>query len=217
MPEPDLATLAAGISEPWSGMVLSDRSEVTRWPAPFLRGGGIWKVEYMTHHYLAFYVGWMPGSPSTRLDNPVRFVTFARAAGLLLDTEPRRVAYVKAFLGLTEDELQGLVEAPAEIPFVVPRTAAEVEARAAADPEYRDVMLPIALEEVKRRRELEATIVPKIARLRLPGAAPWRGVVHGIARGRRIVRFEITLPADGWVQARMQVVAEDVPVTQVSP
>jgi hypothetical protein len=92
---PDRAAIAAGLDAFLVGMVLSDRSDLTLRAAPFLVRGRIWDLEHFGHaHPYYAHIGELSGAPSVSLSSSEAFVAFAQKAGVRLDTEVARAAYV---------------------------------------------------------------------------------------------------------------------------
>ena len=192
-------------------MVSDERTELVARAAPFLVRGMIWDMEHFGHaHPFYAHIGELPGAPSVALSSSASFVAFTRSAGLVLDTEVARAAYVKTFLEL-DPEVLVLLESGQDIRFNVPRE------RSAVSREVLDLLGPAVLEEVQRRRHVEDHLAPAIAPLCLRGAGPLHGVVHAIKRQQKLVRIEVTLEKSGAIAAREVLLAEHVPVPMVYP
>jgi hypothetical protein len=92
--------IAVGLGDRLAAMVLDERrARLTQIPTPFLRRGHIWSLLYlvMPHGFRA-QIGELPDSPSVQFDSTERLLAFVRAAGLALDSNAGRVAYVKYYL-----------------------------------------------------------------------------------------------------------------------
>ena len=209
---PDRARLAAGL-EAFLGDMVRERSEIVARPTPFLARGTIWDVMHYGHsHPFYFHLGAIEGSPTVVLSSSSALVGFARQAGLVLDDDAKRVAYVKTFLSLDPKILQ-LLESPQDIHFTVPRDIASMTVPA----EDMEALRPIFLEEIQRRRQVEDRHAGSIKPMCLKGAFPFRGVIHAIKRQQTLVRLEVTLERSGEVAVRELVLAEQVPVPAVYP
>jgi hypothetical protein len=208
---PDRGSLAVGLDPFLAGMVLDERTDLVARAAPFLAHGRIWDLEHFGHaHPFYAHVGELPGAPSVALSSSASFVAFARSAGLVLDTEAARAAYVKTFVALDPDVLV-LLESGQDIRFDVPRE------RSAVSRELLDLLGPAILEEVERRRYVEDHLAHGIAPVCLRGAGPCHGVVYAIKRQQKLVRIEVTLEKSGAVAAHEVILAERVPVPMVYP
>ena len=215
--------IAVGLEASLANLVMDgDRARLTARPAPFLRRGHLWNLEYRGKSHPTYAcIGELPGAPSVELGSAEALVAFARSAGLGLDDEVARVAYVKTYL-----ELDGLnvVESGSEIPFTVAASLdsglGAVDAGADADRETR------VLEEgfrneyerlVEQRRTLESKVVPSLAPLCLHGRGPFLGVVYALDSRRDLLRLKVALQSDGTVTTHDEVVARDLPVHAVAP
>jgi hypothetical protein len=188
-------------------------AEITAHPAPFLRCGAIYDVEYFGHNHPSyFHVAWLPERPTRALSQPSDLLAFVREAGLDLDTEERRTTYVKTFLGL-DAAYQQLLESVQDFRFVV--------ARDMSDPSVAELLsidpqAPIR-DQIGLRRHIEDEIGKRIKPLRLPEPAPWRGAIHAIKKPVTLVRLDVTLGPSGDVGVREKTLATGVPVMMTSP
>jgi hypothetical protein len=212
-PPPDRARLAEGLDAFLGDMVRSDRSEIVARPAPFLARGTIWDgLHYGHSHPFYFHLGSIEGTPTVALSSSSALVGFARQAGLMLDDDAKRVVYLKTFLSLDPKILQ-LLESPQDIHFTAPRDIASLTLSA----EDMEMLRPIILDEIQRRRQIEDRHSASIKPMCLKGAFPFRGVIHAIKRQQTLVRLEVTLERSGEVAVREVVLAERVPVPAVYP
>jgi hypothetical protein len=218
----DARRIATGLDASLANLVLDGaRARLTARAASFLHGGHIWNFEYRgTYHPSYACIGELPGAPSVELGSAEAFLAFARGAGLRLDDDVARVAYVKTYL-----ELEGLdvVESGSDIPFAVaalPNSGlGGFDAGADADPATRlqDELRHEVASLLEKRRILESRVVPSLAPLCLHGRGPFWGVVHALDSGHQLLRLEVALERDGTVTTHGLVVARDLPVRPFVP
>lgn len=212
-PPPDRARLAAGLDAFLAGIVQSDRTDLTAASTPFLTRGRIWDLEQFGHaHPLYAHLGAIEGSPTVNLSSSRAFSDFARSAGLALDDAAARIAYVKMYLA-RDPEILWLVESTEQMHFTVPRERADLKLSA----EEMETVGPMILEDVERRREVEARHLAGLQPICLAGKGPFHGVIHAIQRQQRLLRIDVTLERSGEITAREKLLAERVPVTVVYP
>jgi hypothetical protein len=212
-PKPDGLALAAGLEPYLADMIRSPMAEITAPPAPFLRCGAIYDVEYFgRYHPTYFHVAWLQERPTRALSQPSKLLAFVREAGLMLDTEERRTTYVKTFIRL-DAAYQQLLESVQDFRFTV--------ARDMSDPSVAELLsidpqAPIR-DQIALRRHIEDVLGKRIKPLRLPGSAPWRGAIHAIKKPVMLVRLDVTLGPSGDVGFSEKTLITGVPVTMVVP
>jgi hypothetical protein len=195
---------------------LSQRAvKVTPEEAPFLGAGSMFRVERTIRvgeptvdHPSFFHLVQLPGKGTRGLHNDADWEWMRASARVLLETEPKRVAYVSRYVDMlcsarmryawpvkSIDELQLLTSADAD---AMPRAGTEAEAVAARAlvVQYRNIIKPLAL----------------------PGdAAPWRGALFANGRHRLILRVDVLLLADGKITLTDNVLEKDAPIPGVFP
>jgi hypothetical protein len=209
----DRGLLAAGLASELARQVQDERTVITPQPAPFLVRGKIWEVEYGSRfHPMVVQLGEVEGGPTAVLSSSAAFLDFARRAGLALDDEARRTAYVRTYLSM-EPRYFVIVEALSGIPFTVARDLKDMKNMDdlfKIDPGARtEIEAGIA-----KRREIEERHGAAIKPLCLRGTGPFRGAVHAIADGA-LVRLDLTLDPGGAVAVREEVLVTGVPLPMV--
>jgi hypothetical protein len=141
-------------------LVEDARSEVTEWPAPFLKRYRIYRVEHFaTHRPVLLYAGYAPGAKLIVLNgDPAKFVALAHADGVQIRSVEMALAYVEALFETTRDmsELTYVVRGVEDILFRAghaPVLRSPIEApRGTLVPGGVDVTLYVMRQAVLERR-----------------------------------------------------------------
>jgi len=198
------ATLAkevpADLRDLWSSRVV----KVEPVEAPYLakatiyRGTRTMRVgEPTVHHPSTWLVARAPGKGLRMLNAKADWDALRADDGLQLDTDARRLAYVRAYVagtGHAEQRYAWIVDSVDELQLLTKGDKAA--AAQALDKKYRPIIKPLAL---------------------TGKTAPWKGVAFANGRHLKIVRIDIRLASDGTIVVTDTVLEKDAPIPSVSP
>lgn len=176
------------------------KSEIYRATRTFRVGAEV------VHHPSTWLLSRAPGRGLHNLTTRDDWMSLRKEDGLRLDTEPRRIAYVRAFVqavGRTEHRYDWIADSVEQLQLF---TSADADAMPRAHDEA----------EAARARALETKYRSIIKPLALPGAhPPFTGAVFVNGTGQKIIRVDVQLAADGDITLTDNVLEKNAPIPMV--
>jgi hypothetical protein len=185
-----LAALVEPTDKESAARIRAERSKVEPVATPFFTGGAIDKVTYfLPSHPIVFTVGQAGDFTVHLAANPSGYIELAQRAGLKLETDEARLAYVTTFLETTRS-FADRFEILNDVSQIKPRptlTADKAKAFEATREAHKSTVRP-----------------PAIA-----GSGPWTATVFAL-RGQDLVRVDVTLESGGQLRAQDSALAKDL-------
>jgi hypothetical protein len=192
MDKKNLASLVEPLDKQLADMLQADQSTLAVVPTPFFRNGAIYKVMHkLPTRPVVFTVGQSGESAWLLASNPPAFFELARKAGVILDTDELRIAYVTTFLETTRSFAHR---------FDILHDVAQLKPRP-----------NLSGDQLQRFQKIVAQYGPVLRQLILSGDGPWTLVVYAVRR-QSLVRLDTTLRKDGAIDVREAVLEEYLPI-----
>ena len=192
---PDAKELASRLSatdQPSAQFVSAPEAQLTPYPTPFFGKGGVFKVlRNLPTHPALLFVGWSPELVVALTAKPDAFTQLAAKAGLSLDTPEKRNGYVRAYYETTRIMSKR---------FEVLDKIEDIKARPNMPPP-----------EQARFAEIQKTHGPVVKPVSMSDAAPYKGSIFA-AKDMALVRYDVTLSANGEVDAKETVLEPSLPI-----
>ncbi len=190
----ELAQRAVPISKQVAEVLQREETEITELSTPFLIHGSIYRISSRPPlRPLVFTMGVAGPDYAVLLGkNPPGFLDMAARAGVNLDTDPLRIAYVTTYLETTCDQLSGfqILSRFDDIRVLNKPKQAEKE----------------RLE--KLRQQYSSQIVPP----RTSKDDPWKVNLFAVDQ-RNLIAIQASLQPDGKVTVEKKILEEAIPVT----
>jgi hypothetical protein len=177
-------------------LIRAENTIIDRYETPFFDKGTIYRVTHLGKYRPITFVFGLAGDDYTvSLPlNPDGFVEFAQRAGLHLDSNELRLAYVAVFLETTRDFQKR---------FQILRSFNDIELIRSPRPE-----------ELTRYKQLEEKYASVIRPPKISDSAPWE-INLLVLRGQNLLKSDVVLEPDGKVKVSESILEKDLPISYV--